>query len=193
MKLPSELVAGMAYRPIRPVLVSFDYTLPLNLYDINLSEKPSYAAGLSVTISRFLTMRGGLRLKAGGTRITIGSSVSLKRVVFDINYTLDLATQIQPLNRVSVGVRLDLGDQGRARIDRQVDEFYLAGLDSYSRGNDTDAKRLWQEALELNAHFEPALEGLSAIRAAEELQQRVSQMQAQMDQGPASQTQPDQQ
>jgi hypothetical protein len=181
--LPSAVVAGVAYRPIRPVLVSFDYTVPINLYDIVLSEKPSYAAGFSVTISRFLSMWGGLRLKAGGTRVAIGSSVALEKIAFDINYTLDLATQIQPLNRVSVGVRLDLGDRGRSRIDRQVDEFYLAGLDSYSQGNDTDAKRLWQEALQLNAHFEPAREGLSAIRAAEELQQRVSRMRAEMDSG----------
>jgi hypothetical protein len=179
--LPSAVVVGAAYRPVRPVLVSFDYTIPLNLYDITLSEKPSYAAGFSITISRFLSMWGGLRLKAGGTRIAIGSAVSLEKVVFDVNYTLDLATQIQPLNRVSVGVRLDLGDRGRSRVDKQVDEFYLAGLDSYSQGNDTDAKRLWQEVLKLNANFEPAREGLSAIRAAEELQQRVSQMQAKME------------
>jgi hypothetical protein len=178
--LPSAVVAGVAYRPIRPVLVSFDYTVPVNMYDIALSEKPSYAAGFSVTISQFLSMWGGLRLKAGGTRITVGSAIALEKVTFDITYTLDLATQIQALNRVSVGVRLDLGDRGRSRIDRQVDEFYLAGLDSYSQGNDTDAKRLWQEALALNAHFEPAQEGLSAIRAAEELQQRVNWMQSQM-------------
>jgi hypothetical protein len=179
--LPSAVVAGIAYRPIRPLLISFDYTLPLNLYDIDLSEKPYYAAGMSVTVSRFLSMWGGLRLKAGGTRITIGSAISLEKVVFDVNYTLDLATQIQPLNRVSVGVRLDLGDHGRSRIAKQVDEFYLAGLDSYSQGNDTDAKRLWQEALELDSTFDPALEGLSAIRASEELQQRVSQMRAVID------------
>ncbi|MDR1469551.1 MAG: UPF0164 family protein [Spirochaetaceae bacterium] len=179
--LPSVIVGGVAYRPIRPVLISFDYSVPINLYDITLSEKPFYAAGFSVTISRFLSMRGGLRLKAGGTRITIGSAIALEKIVFDINYTLDLATQIQPLNRVSVGVRLDLGDHGRSRIDKQVDEFYLAGLDSYAQGNDADAKRLWQEALKLNTHFEPAREGLSAIRAEEELQQRISRIQATME------------
>jgi hypothetical protein len=179
--LPSVVVGGLSYRPNRPVLVSFDYTQPINLYDIALSEKPSYAFGVSVTISRFLSMWSGLRLKAGGTRIAVGSAIALEKVVFDINYTLDLATQIQPLNRVSVGVRLDLGDHGRSRIDKQVDEFYLAGLDSYSQGDDTDAKRLWQEALDLNPHFEPAREGLSAIRATEDLQRRVSQMRAQID------------
>jgi hypothetical protein len=179
--LPSEVVAGVAYRPIRPLILSFDFSLPLNLYDLNLSEKPYYSAGFSLTVSRFLSMRGGLRLKAGGTRITIGSDISLEKVVFDINYTLDLATQIQPLNRVSVGVKLDLGDRGRSRIAKQVDEFYLAGLDSYSQGNDTDAKRLWQEALELDSTFDPALEGLSAIRASEELQRRVRQMQTEIE------------
>jgi hypothetical protein len=179
--LPSEIVTGVAYRPIRPLILSFDFSLPLNLYDLDLSEKPYYSAGFSLTVSRFLSMRGGLRLKAGGTRITIGSDISLEKVVFDINYTLDLATQIQPLNRVSVGVKLDLGDRGRSRIAKQVDEFYLAGLDSYSQGNDTDAKRLWQEALELDSTFDPALEGLSAIRASEELQRRVRQMQTEIE------------
>jgi hypothetical protein len=181
--LPSEAAAGVAYRPIRPFLISFDCGIPFNLYDLELSEKPYYSAGFSLAVSNFLSMRGGLRLKAGGTRITVGSNIALEKVAFDINYTLDLATQIQPLNRVSIGVKLDLGDHGRSRIAKQVDEFYLAGLDAYSRGDDTNAKRLWQEALNLDTTFDPALEGLSAIRASEELQRRVAQLQTEIDRG----------
>jgi hypothetical protein len=179
--LPSVIVAGMAYRLIRPLILSFDFSLPLNTNDISLSEKPYYSIGFSLAVSRFFSMRGGFRLKAGGMRITVGSDISLEKVVFDINYTLDLATQIQPLNRVSVGVKLNLGDRGRSRIAKQVDEFYLAGLDAYSRGDDAEAKRLWQEALDLDSTFDPAQEGLSAIRASEDLQRRVNRMQTEID------------
>ena len=120
-------------------------------------------------------------LKAGSTRITVGSALTMEKVAFDINYTLDLLTQLQPLNRVSVGIKLDLGDHGRSRIAKQVDEFYLAGLDAYSQGHDTEAKRLWEEALRLNRDFDPAREGLMALRASEMLQQRVTEMQFDID------------
>ena len=179
--LPSVVSAGIGYRPIRPLLFAFDATFPLNTTNIYLSEKPYFAAGLSLTVTRFLSMRSGVMLKAGSTRITVGSALTMEKVAFDINYTLDLLTQLQPLNRVSVGIKLDLGDHGRSRIAKQVDEFYLAGLDAYSQGHDTEAKRLWEEALRLNRDFDPAREGLMALRASEMLQQRVTEMQFDID------------
>jgi hypothetical protein len=111
----------------------------------------------------------------------VGSAVKLNKVTFDFNYTLDLLTQMQPLNRVSVGVKLDMGDMRRSQIAKQVDEFYLAGLDAWAQGNDAEAKRLWQEVLKLNSRFDPATEGLAAILAAEALYQRVDKMQTDID------------
>jgi hypothetical protein len=133
--LPTVITAGLSYKPLRPLLFSFDFSLPFNLKDPALSEKPYWSAGISANVTNFLSMRTGLLAKHGNVRLAVGSAITLKTVALDVNYSLDLLTQMQPLNRVSIGVRFDLGDQGRAALSAQVDELYLSGLDSYAAGN----------------------------------------------------------
>jgi tetratricopeptide (TPR) repeat protein len=115
--------------------------------------------------------------KTGNVRLTLGSAVELRKVSFDVNYTLDLLTQLTPLNRVSIGVRFYLGDQGRQALSDRVDELYLAGLNAYSQGNNNEARYYWEEALQLNPRFTPAMEGLAIIRRSQELEDRINDMQ----------------
>jgi tetratricopeptide (TPR) repeat protein len=175
--LPTVAVAGISYKPVRPLLLSFDYSMPLNLKNIDLSEKPYWAAGISVAVAQFLSMRAGLLMKSGNIRATVGSAVNLRNITFDINYTLDLLTQLQPLNRVAVGVRFNLGDNGRLARNKLVDKYYLAGLDAYSRGDDEEARKWFNEALTLNPFFDPAREGLAAINEYATLLDRIEKMQ----------------
>ncbi|MDR2444973.1 MAG: UPF0164 family protein [Spirochaetaceae bacterium] len=174
--LPTVAVAGISYRPIRPLLMSFDFSLPLNMLDLNLSEKPYWAAGVSVTATSFLSMRAGLLMKAGNIRAVIGSAVALKYINIDVNYTLDLLTQIQPLNRVALGIRFDLGDNGRKSKSDLVDEYYLAGLDAYSASRDAEARILFEKVLEINPNFEPAIEALKSLDNYEQLNNRINEM-----------------
>jgi hypothetical protein len=112
----------------------------------------------------------------------MGTTISLSGVSLDINYTLDLLTQMQPFNRVSIGVQLDLGDMGRAEKARKVDECYIAGLNAYAAGRDEEAKHFWEEAINLDPHFDPAREGLAAIAASEFLQKHVGELIESMEQ-----------
>jgi len=174
--LPSALTAGFSYRPLRPLLFSFDFTVPMNFVDISLSERPYWAFGFAGEVTRFLSMRAGLMGRAGNARITVGSGINLDRLSIEVNYTLDLLTQIQPLNRVSLGIRLNLGDQGRgARADR-VDALYLAGLEAYSRSDFYSARARWEEALQLDPRFEPAREGIRIIERTLETEERILDM-----------------
>jgi len=174
--LPTVAVAAISYKPIRPLTIAFDFNLPMNLMDIELSEKPYMALGLSVNITSFLSMRTGVMLKAGSSRITVGSAVNLDKISFDINYTLDLLSQLQPLNRISLAVRLDLGDSGRSQNANRVDELYLLGLEAYSKGNFADAKLCWEEALRLNPRYEPAKESLEMLVRREDLNQQIEDL-----------------
>ncbi|MCL2834987.1 MAG: tetratricopeptide repeat protein, partial [Treponema sp.] len=149
----------------------------LNLTDISLSEKPYWALGFSAAVTNFLSMRMGIMGKSGSARVTIGSAIDLNKISLDINYSLDLMTQIQPLNRVSLGVRFNLGDGGRAATAAKVDELYLLGLDAYGRGDNAGALSCWQEALRLNPKFQPAREGINVIAQAMNIQQRIKDMQ----------------
>ncbi|GHU64451.1 hypothetical protein FACS189447_01260 [Spirochaetia bacterium] len=175
--LPTSATLALAYKPLKPLLVSFDFSIPLNMQDMGLSEKPYWAAGFAATVTDFLSMRMGLMGKAGSVRITLGSALELEKIALDVNYTLDLLTQMQPLNRVSLGVRFNLGDGGRKERSLRVDELYLAGLDAYSRENYPLARDYWEEVLTLNPKFEPAREGINIIAHAENVQQRISDMQ----------------
>lgn len=176
--LPTSMTAALAYKPIRPLTLDFDFTLPMNMQDISLSEKPYWAAGLNVDITEFLSMRAGLLGRYGGYRVTIGSAVNLGKIALDMNYSLDLLTQITPLNRVSLGIRFNFGDQGRQETRDKVDSLYLSGLDSYAQGNYQDARSYWEEALTLNSRFDPAREGIALIGGTDALDDRIQTMQS---------------
>jgi hypothetical protein len=175
--LPTVITAALSYKPLRPLLFSFDFSCPINIMDPALSEKPYWAAGAAVNITSFLSMRTGLLFKSGNVRVALGSAVNLNKISLDVNYTLDLLTQMQPLNRVSVGIRFDLGDQGRKQTADHVDELYLAGLDAYARRNYTEAQYYFEEVLKLDPKFDPAREGLRIIQQAISVQQRIDDLQ----------------
>ena len=174
--LPSEATVAFAYKPMRPLLFSFDFSLPVNFQDISFSEKPYWAFGFAGEVTSFLSMRAGLMGKSGSVRVTIGSAIKLQKISLDINYTLDLVTQIQPLNRVSLGVRFDLGDQGRKALSDKVDGLYLAGLDAYSRYDLETAKKDFEEALKLDPKYDPAREALGVLSKTMGVENRINDM-----------------
>jgi tetratricopeptide (TPR) repeat protein len=175
--LPTVAVAGLSWKPLRPILLSFDYSLPINITDFGLSEQPYWAAGLSAQITGFLSLRCGLLAKHGNARITLGSAVELQKLSLDLNYTLDLLTQLAPLNRVSLGVRFNLGDQGRADREADAEALYIQGLSYYAQGKLEQAQHCWEEALKTDPRFEPAAEGLSLVARSRALMGRIDEMQ----------------
>ena len=86
--LPTAFVLGTAYSPIRPLTVSVDGTLPLNLGSsftfsnlggISLgsqSESASVATGMDLAITTFWAVQAGLQIKPGEPRFTAGSASS---------------------------------------------------------------------------------------------------------------------
>jgi len=174
--LPTVANAAFSYKPIRPLTIGLDFLLPINIIDFSLSESPYGALGLTVNVTNFLSMRAGVMVKPGSSRITVGSAVSMNKIAFDINYTLDLLTQLQPLNRISLAVRFDLGDGGRKALSAKVDELYLLGLDAYSKGKLNEAKECWEEALKLNPKYDPARESLDMLEKREDLKQKIEDL-----------------
>jgi tetratricopeptide (TPR) repeat protein len=174
--LPTVANAAISYKPLRPLTIAFDFNLPINMVDISLSELPYMALGLSVNVTNFLSMRAGILFRAGSSRAVVGSAISIDKLSVDVNYTLDLLTQLQPLNRVSLAVRFDLGDNGRSQKADKVEELYLLGLDAYSRGNFTDARLCWEEALRIDPQYEPAKDSLNMLNNREDLTQRIEEL-----------------
>ncbi len=175
--LPTVATMGVSYHPIRPIVMSFDYSFPLNLVDPTLSEAQYWATGLSVAVTPFIDMQGGLMVRGSNPRISIGSKLLVAGIDLNVNYTLDLTTSLQPLNRVSLSARFNFGDDGRAVKAARVEELYLTGLDEYANGNTEEAARLWTAALKLDPGFDPARESLAAIDRSLQLVRRMDEIQ----------------
>lgn len=175
--LPTIAAVGFAYSPIRPVTLSLEATQPIDLIDISASEAFYASGGALVQLTDFFSLQGGLLIKGGNPRLTIGSSFTLDLAKITVNYTLDLTTQLTPLNRISIQASFSLGDLGRADIAKKVDTLYLNGLDAYSRGEVDSAISLWEEALKLDPSFDPARESRDAALSAKALKQTMLELQ----------------
>jgi hypothetical protein len=182
--MPTAAVAGIAYKPLRPVSISFDFFYPFDMMRVfagreeSLAEKPYAATGISVSIAKFLSLRAGFMLRSSGSRVTVGSTIALSSITFDINYTLDLVTQIQPMNRLTLGVRLELGDGGASAMSNRVDELYLKGLDAYASGDEGLALDFFNQVLNLSPRFDPALQAMRAINNASSISSRIKNMES---------------
>ena len=174
--LPTSIGAGISYKPIRPLLLALDFNLPVNLTGFSSSEKPNVSLGVSAAVTKFLSMRAGVLYRPGSSRFSIGSEINLSKIAINVNYSLDLLTQTQPLNRVSLGVRFDLGDGGRQKAAYKSEELYLLGLEAYSRANVPDARLCWEEALRLSPKYEPAREALEMLEKRQGLVERVDEL-----------------
>jgi len=175
--LPTVATVGAAYSPIRPVTVSSDFSIPINLVDCSKSENPYWSVGTLVTVTDFLSMQGGFQLKGGNPRLSVGTSIDFNPMTLLINYTLDLTTQLTALNRLSIQARFRLGDMGRAAKAAKVDELYLAGLEAYARGDVERSVSYWTEVLVLDPSFDPARDALRAARASLNLHKEVKDLQ----------------
>ncbi|PKL08553.1 MAG: hypothetical protein CVV51_08400 [Spirochaetae bacterium HGW-Spirochaetae-7] len=175
--LPTVATAGVAYKFLKPILVSADFSLPINLVDASQSEKPYWGIGYSMTVTDFWNLQAGFMLKGGNPRISVGAAIDFAPLTLDVNYTLDLTTQFSPLNRMSLEVRFDMGDMGRSAKEARAEDLYLKGLDAYASGDLELAVNYWNEALKLNPFFDPARENRDTAQTAIELRQRMLELQ----------------
>jgi hypothetical protein len=176
--LPTVFTAGISYSPLRPMLFSFDANWPINLVDSSLSEQFYWAMGTNISIADFFAIQGGFMLRDAVPRISVGATIDISKVSFVVDYTLDLTTQLQqPLNRISIDAKINLGDGGRLAQSQKVEELYLAGLEDYAKGDIEGAILQWQGALAIDPSFDPARESLTAAKNTQKLNQRMNEIQ----------------
>lgn len=173
--LPMEFSAGLAYNPVRPLTLAFDFNLPL---PVATSESFYFAAGMNLAMTSFLSLQSGVLIKSGKPRFTIGSALELEKVDFVVNYTLDLTTQFDEMDRISLEVRFNLGDDGRTKREEEADNLYIEGLKLYAEGDFINAIKKWESCLELNPGFTPAGDMIDTARNSFNLQEEMLQRQS---------------
>lgn len=172
--LPSYATLGIAYAPIRPLTLSADYNVPFILFSDLPAQKPYVATGLSAQITDFLSTQLGFMVRGGNPRMSLGTGLALEKVKLDMNYTLDMTTQTNAVDRFSIQASFDMGDRGRSDRAQMVEDFYLASLVAYAEGNVEETIRLAGNALDIDPTFQPAAETLATAQRLLTLQKRMS-------------------
>lgn len=162
--LPSLLSAGISVKLVKPVTLSLEFQQPINLQNLSTYLKPYIASGISLEFTNFLSVLGGFAIKGGNPRFSAGFEFEVAKVRFNFNYTLDFTSSFSPLNKLSLSLKLKLGDKGRSIIDKQVDEYYQQGLIYYAEADYQAAIDVWKEALKLNKRFDPAKLGIQSAQ-----------------------------
>lgn len=174
--LPTVVTAGIAYDPVRPLTIATDVIIPFSLAPGVPAPPIGGAAGFSVQITRFFSLRSGLLLRWGGSRLSAGATLALTDFSIDMNYNLDLGTQFAFMDRFSVQARLNFGDEGRETLQDRVDHLYLDAWRASASGDTDRAIRLAREALDLDPAFTPASELLQLSLETEDLQRTLRQI-----------------
>ena len=162
--LPSLLSAGISVKFVKSVTLSLEFQQPINLQNLSTYLKPYIASGISLEFTNFLSVLGGFAIKGGNPRFSAGFEFEVAKVRFNFNYTLDFTSSFSPLNKLSLSLKLKLGDKGRSIIDKQVDEYYQQGLIYYAEADYQAAIDVWKEALKLNKRFDPAKLGIQSAQ-----------------------------
>ena len=170
--LPTSFTTGIAWNFIRPITMALDFSFPFNLNGES-AEYISGAIGFNFNVTNFLDLQAGFLIKQGKPRFTLGSQVSLKNFDLMVNYTLDLATQIELFNRMSIGVRINLDTAKEYIVKDEVQKLYLDGLDQYSKGHIEVALNYWNEAYSINPYYQPVLDMMKVAKESLQLESEL--------------------
>jgi len=179
--LPTSAAFGLSYRPIKRLLAAAQFTQPLNLSDIGTYVPPSAGCALEIDATDFFSLlagcrfdgsENGTRLQFGGVAVGVGFTL-FQRVQLNVNYTFDHFTSFHPVNHISAGVKILLGDGGRAKRQSEVEGLYGKGLKLFADGDFTGAVAVWNKALAIDRRFSPAKKGIESAQKQLALQERI--------------------
>ncbi|MDR1180310.1 MAG: UPF0164 family protein [Spirochaetales bacterium] len=176
--LPMSLTTGIAYSFFRPWILALDVNMPFSFNQKDYpAEKPGGALGSTISVTDFFSVQAGFLIKGGNPRISVGSLINMSDFSLVVNYTMDMTTQLSNLDRFSVAMKINLGDNGREERYQMATDLYLEGVDFYARGDIAQAISSCEKALEIDPDYSPARETINMARRARDLQTRMEEIQ----------------
>lgn len=154
--LTSSAGIGFSYKPIRPLTFTFEFRQPFDISAFDEYQMFYAGTGLCADITGYFAILCGFQLKGANPRFSLGSEFEIFKMRFNLNYSLDLTSSLNPVNRISVSAKIKLGDKGRKEKRSKVDELYSYGISLYAERKYDQAIAAWEEALRLDKYFDPA-------------------------------------
>ena len=161
--LPQMATAGLAWSPFRPWTIAFDFNYPFSFPGQPPAEVWNLAVGTNVLVTSFLSVQGGVLMKADNPRVSVGAALTLGTLALNMNYNLDLSGSLNPLDKFSVQAKFDLGDGGRAARAQEAQSLFLQGTDAFADGNYEKALELWKEVLKVDPGYLPARDNIRIV------------------------------
>ena len=171
--LPTYFAAGISCQFLPIITATFDIKQPVNLFHPEDYQMFSFGAGLILAFTKQFNLLVGGELKGGNPRFSVGSEFQFSNARLNFNYTLDLTSSFNPVNRISLSAKILLGDRGRAERQKQIDEHYLRGLEYYANSEWEKAIEEWEAVLALNKRYDPAILGIESAKSQIEMYNRV--------------------
>jgi len=172
---PSYISMGFAYRPASFFLFGIDINQGVNLVNIRRSGLPYGSVGFMVAITQYFNLLTGFGIKGGNPRFNLGGEINLSNVQISANYTLDLSSQVTNIGRISLGVKLLLGQDKRDEQLNTVKKLYIQGLKAYNDKSYEKAIELWKEILAIDKRYDPAIEGIARAEQQLKLLEEIKQ------------------
>jgi tetratricopeptide (TPR) repeat protein len=171
--LPQMATAGIAWSPLRPWTMALDFTYPFSFPGQPPAEVWNIAVGTTVAMTSFLSVQGGVLMKADNPRISVGAALTLGGLALNMNYNLDLSGSLNPLDKFSVQAKFDLGDSGRAARAQEAETLFLQGVEEFANGNYERALAFWQETLKIDPKYTPAVDYIRIVQQTIALQEQT--------------------
>lgn len=158
--LPSTFGIGFSYKLTKPVTFTLEFRQPINIF--NPSEYQIFYAGsgFCLDITKFFSLLAGFQLKGANPRFSLGGEFTVTKFKINANYSLDLTSSLNPVNRFSLSAKLLLGDKGRKETEEKVQNLYNEGIYYFAKQDYDKAVEKWREALKIDKYFDPAKTGI---------------------------------
>lgn len=171
--LPTYFAAGFSCQFLPIITVTLDIKQPVNLLAPGKYENFSTSAGVIFGFNKYVNLLAGFELKGGNPKISAGGEFQLSYTRVNFNYTLDLASSINPVNRISISAKVMLGDRGRAERQKRIDALYSEGLTYYANSDWDNAINSWEKVLIYNKRYDPAILGIESAKAQRDMYDKV--------------------
>ena len=171
--LPTFFAAGLSCQFLPVITATFDIKQPVNLFAPQDYQMFSISGGIILAFAKNFSVLLGTEIKGGNPRFSVGSEFQMSNARLNFNYTLDLTSSFNPVNRMSVSAKIILGDRGRAERQKLIDKLYLSGLDYYANSEWELAIEQWEEVLKINKRYDPAILGIESARSQIEMYEKV--------------------
>ena len=171
--LPTFFAAGISCQFLPIITATFDIKQPVNLFHPDQYQLFSVSAGAILAFTKHFNLLVGAEIKGGNPRFSVGSELQLTNARLNFNYTLDLTSSLNPVNRISLSAKILLGDRGRAERQAIIDQLYLEGLEYYAASEWTKAIEKWEEVLLINKRYDPAILGIESAKSQIDMYERV--------------------